>query len=130
MEIRNVNIIFSKNGNGFTTNKVSIPVPFIEELGFNLNDKQAIILKKNNEIIIRKKEKNMLLIKNQNVKWVSSKADYELENGVLLFEEDWNGELYRNGFDPKAEKDTNRYYRAIYEEVEPDEFEIIGFEEE
>ena len=84
----------------------------------------------------------MLLIKNQNVDYVSSKADYELEDGTLLFEEGWNGEIYRNG--RKDKKDTNKEYKPVYRfqvdnvdinnlEENSDEWlyetEIIGFEE-
>lgn len=71
----------------------------------------------------------MLKIKNENVNWVGYLADYELENGILLFDSDWNGEIYREGFDPKTKKNNGRYYRPVYKEVDEDEFEIIGFEE-
>lgn len=80
----------------------------------------------------------MLKIKEKNVK----NADYELEDGTLLFEMDWNTEIYRNGF--KDGKDTNCEYKPIYrfqieninldslEENSEDWYkatEIIGFEE-
>lgn len=85
----------------------------------------------------------MLLIKETSVKWVSSYADYKLENGVLLFDMDWNGEIYRNGFDSISEKETNIEYKPVYRfqidniDTESEEYEknsdyyneIIGFEE-
>ena len=87
---------------------------------------------------------NMLKIIDKHVKYVSSYADYKLENGVLLFGEDWNGEIYGNGFDEEKEKITGFEYKPVYRfEVEnidiskieenSDEWnfytEIIGFEE-
>ena len=97
-----------------------------------------------NKIIIKLKERmiDMLKIKERNVKYVNSIADYELEDGTLLFEEDWNGEIYRNGW--KDEKDTNKEYKPVYRfqldnvdlnnlEENSDEWnyesEIVGFEE-
>lgn len=113
-EIRNANIIFNKNGNGNTSTKITLPVPWIKEMNFNEDDKTAILEICENKIIIRKKERNMLLIKNENFERVGHKVDYELENGVLLYEIDWNGEIYRNGFDPINEKDTNKSYKPVY----------------
>lgn len=84
----------------------------------------------------------MIKIKNRNVKYVSSYADYELEDGTLLFNEDWNGEIYRNGW--KNNKDTNNIYKPVYrfelENINIDKLEensdawlkaveIVGFEE-
>lgn len=36
----------------------------------------------------------MITIKNQNVSVVGHPIDYELENGVLLHQTEWNGECY------------------------------------
>lgn len=54
METRKANIIFNKNGKGNVTYKITLPVPWIKKLGFKENDKLAIILLTENEIIIRK----------------------------------------------------------------------------
>lgn len=110
-EIRRARIIFTKNGQGATTTKLTLPVSWTKELGFNENQREAILEIIDNRITIRNAE-NILLIKEQNVKYVSSYADYELEDGTLLFEQDWNGELYRNGW--KDEKDTNYEYVPVY----------------
>lgn len=143
-EIRIANIIFSRNGNGFVTNKITLPVNWVKELGFNENDKKSFIEIFENRIIIRKVEKNMLLIKEQKVKHVSSYADYKLENGVLLFDEDWNGEIYRKGYDLANEKNTVYQYKPVrrfeLDKIDLDSIEensteweyaleIIGFEE-
>lgn len=53
-EIRNANIIFNKNGNGFLSTKIALPVPWIKELGFSEKDKSAIITIEDNKIIIEK----------------------------------------------------------------------------
>lgn len=51
---RKANIIFSKNGNGFTTTKITLPVPWVESLNLTPEDKEVIIELKNNEITIKK----------------------------------------------------------------------------
>lgn len=144
-EIRKANIILNKDGHGSDTSKISLPIKWIRELNFNINDKQAIIEIFEKKIIIRKKEINMLLIKEAPKKWGNSYADYELENGILLFDEDWNGEIYGNGYDPKNECETNTEYIPIYrfelDNINTDDLkensdewnkalEIIGFEEQ
>lgn len=86
----------------------------------------------------------MLKIKNNNFKKVGHIVDYELENGILLFGGDWNGEVYLTSWDEKNKKDTNCNYRPVYRYEEENidilnieenseewdkAFEIIGFEE-
>ena len=110
-ELRKINLITNLDGHGSLNYKISLPKKWIDELGFTKEDRQAIVEFDYNKIIIRK-VKNMLLIKSENVDYISSKADYELEDGTLLFEEDWNGEIYRNGW--KDEKDTNKEYKPVY----------------
>lgn len=111
-EFRKANILFNKTGRGATTTRLTMPVGWIKEMGFNDKDRQAIIEIDKNKIVIRKAKKNMLLVKNQHVKYVSSFADYELEDGTLLFDVDWNEEIYKNGL--KDEKDTNHEYKPVY----------------
>lgn len=61
-EIRNVNISFGKNGNGYASTRITLPVPWIKEMGFTEDDRNAVIEFNENEIIIRKKgEINMKL---------------------------------------------------------------------
>lgn len=67
MEKRNVNVSFGKNGNGFDTTRITLPVGWVKELGFSREDSSAIISFENNSIIIRKstekEEKEILLEK-------------------------------------------------------------------
>lgn len=51
---RKANIIFSKNGNGYTTTKITLPVPWIENLDLTPENKEVLLELKNNEIIIKK----------------------------------------------------------------------------
>ncbi len=55
--IRKANIIFNKNGNGFLSTKITLPVPWVKELNFSENDKTAIIKIEDNKIIIEKENK-------------------------------------------------------------------------
>lgn len=53
---REANIIFAKNGNGYTTTRITLPVPFIKKLGFTEKDRTALISIEDNKIIITKKK--------------------------------------------------------------------------
>jgi hypothetical protein len=72
---------------------------------------------------------SMLFIKTENPVSVGEMFDYELEDGTLLHNTEWNGEDYtiRNGNIPNR---TETVYTPVYEISETDEesFNIIGFE--
>lgn len=51
---RKANIIFGKNGNGYTTTKIALPVPWIEKINLTPENREVIIKLENNEIIIKK----------------------------------------------------------------------------
>lgn len=51
---RDTNLIFGKNGNGYVTTKITIPVTWAKELGFTEDDRKAKIQFKNNSIVIEK----------------------------------------------------------------------------
>ena len=56
----------------------------------------------------------MLLIKKYGGRYDYEDYDYELENGILLFSKDWNGEAYIRGFDPNSKEWNNDSFRAVY----------------
>ena len=68
----------------------------------------------------------MLNIKNEMVKVNGHWFDYELENGVLLHESEWNGEVYTVKTDC-----GEAVYRPVYSEEENNNggYDIIGFED-
>ena len=141
---------FKKNGGGYISG-CTIAFGSKEMKDLNLIDKDGNLKeieyaksKNENELIIKLKERmsNMIKIKERNIKYVNSIADYQLEDGTLLFEKDWNGEIYGNGF--KDNKHTNLEYKPVYRfqldnvdlnnlEENSDEWnyesEIVGFEE-
>jgi hypothetical protein len=49
-------------------------------------------------------------------------VDAFLENGDVLWNKDWNGEIYSN-------QETGKEYRPVYRQIDEDEFEVIGYEE-
>lgn len=55
-------------------------------------------------------------------------ADYELEDGTILWEQDWNGEVYSD--------DGSVRYRPVMKEIaweddgEPYQWDIVGFEKD
>lgn len=59
MEKRKANMIFNKNGRGFPTIKITLPVGWIREMGFTENDREAVIEFKDKEIKIKKEIKEM-----------------------------------------------------------------------
>ena len=66
----------------------------------------------------------MLEILDDNVLVNSHYFDYELEDGTLLHSSEWNGEVYT--VKNKAGSET-RYF-PVYNQIDDDEYEIIGFE--
>lgn len=67
----------------------------------------------------------MINIKNENVERTGHWFDYELEDGILLHNSEWNGENYtvqENGMEVE--------YRPIYADKpnENDGYDIVGFE--
>ena len=49
--VRVAKMIFSKNGNGFLTTKIAIPVPWIKEMNLTEDDRECILEFKDNQII-------------------------------------------------------------------------------
>lgn len=58
MEIRKSKILFGKNGNGYVTTRITLPVPWVRALHLSEENRDAVILFDNatKEIIIKKQE--------------------------------------------------------------------------
>lgn len=95
-EIRNVNVSFGKNGNGFTTTRITLPVPWIRKMGFTENNKEAIIEFDGKQIIIKNKEEKVM-------KRIDRDFNYEERKGEKI----WCVEAVSN--------DDNEYSIDIYE---------------
>ena len=54
MEKRKANVMFNKNGRGFTTTRITLPVPWIKDMGLNETDKEVIIEYEDEKITIKK----------------------------------------------------------------------------
>ena len=54
MEERKANIIFAKNGNGYVTNRITLPVPWVKELGITEEEREVKIILEDDKIIIEK----------------------------------------------------------------------------
>lgn len=144
MERRRINLSANKDGHGTIGYRTSLPTSWIKQMGFDFDNRNAIIEFDNNRIIIKKERINMLLIKNRDVKYDYERYDYELENGLLLNFSDWNGEAYIRAFDKELNQYNDTTFKAIYrfqedkidldslEENSPEWIkatEIVGFEE-
>lgn len=53
-ESREINISYGKNGNGFTSTRISIPVGWTKILGFSQDNRKAIVTLEQERIIIKK----------------------------------------------------------------------------
>ena len=62
----------------------------------------------------------MILIKNMNVYLNGELYSYELENGALLSEDNWNQECF--------ETESGDYYPIFSNEDEQGRYRLIGFE--
>ena len=86
----------------------------------------------------------MIKVKNVNVSFNGSIFDYELENGLLLHNNDWNLEIYSEALNSKTGEIIKNEYKPIYKYEEENidistleensaewnnALEIIGFEE-
>jgi hypothetical protein len=58
-EVRKANVMFNKNGQGFVTTRIALPVPFVKELGISEKNREVIIYLDYNKIVIEKGEKIM-----------------------------------------------------------------------
>ena len=54
-EKRDVKIMWAKTGNGSTTTRVTLPVPWVRQLGLTEDNRVATLELKDNQIIITKK---------------------------------------------------------------------------
>lgn len=59
VEIRTTKILFAKNGNGYTTTRITLPVPWVKEMGFNNADRTATLKFDGKKIIINKEDFKM-----------------------------------------------------------------------
>lgn len=56
--VRTAKMIFSKNGNGFLTTKIAIPVPWTKKMNLTEDNRECLLEFKDNNTIIIKKLKN------------------------------------------------------------------------
>ena len=56
MEKRKANILFNKNGKGFLTTRITLPVPWIKDMGLSQDDREVIIEYDNDKITIKKEK--------------------------------------------------------------------------
>ena len=66
----------------------------------------------------------MLEILDEQVLVNSHYFEYKLEDGTLLHLSEWNGECYT----VKNQDGSETRYFPIYNQIDDDEYEIIGFE--
>ncbi|MPL91658.1 hypothetical protein SDC9_37734 [bioreactor metagenome] len=55
-EKRELNISFSKSGNGYYTPRISLPATWIKEMGIDVENKKVLVTFKDGKIVIEKTE--------------------------------------------------------------------------
>ena len=58
-EERIAKVLFSKNGNGFRSTKITLPVPWVDEIGATAEDREVKISIDGKKIIIEKIENSL-----------------------------------------------------------------------
>ena len=56
MEKRKANILFNKNGKGFLTTRITLPVPWIKDMGLSQDDREVVIEYDDDKITIKKEK--------------------------------------------------------------------------
>lgn len=56
MEKRKANILFNKNGKGFLTTRITLPVPWVKDMGLSQDDREVVIEYDDNKITIKKEK--------------------------------------------------------------------------
>lgn len=116
MQITENKIIYNLSGTNQLCTRVSLTFSKLKEMGFTPQNKEALVGYEKDYIIIKKKPKKLL-------KMVSKG---KLENGVLLFDRDFDNiaNVYTNGVYEENLLFTNKIYKPFYLGVE-----LIGYEE-
>jgi len=98
VEIRTTKILFAKNGNGYTTTRITLPVPWVKEMGFDDADRTATLKFDGKKIIINKEDfkmegmikelKEELLGKEITLLDMDNKCEEILESPTSIYEGD------------------------------------------
>ena len=54
IESRDINIMFGKNGKGFTSTRITLPLPWLRQLGFDEQNRRAKLTLSEDKIIIER----------------------------------------------------------------------------
>lgn len=129
VEIRTTKILFAKNGNGYTTTRITLPVPWVKEMGFDDADRTAtlkfdgkkIIINKEDfkmEGIIEKREIMLAKLRNEHKDLIkeletivdSLEKQFMKENNGKTFDE-YQDEVFDDGFINGLENESVLYHK-------------------
>lgn len=130
VEIRTTKILFAKNGNGYTTTRITLPVPWVKEMGFDDADRTAtlkfdgkkIIINKEDfkmEGIIEKREIMLAKLRNEHKDLIkeletivdSLEKQFMKENNGKTFDE-YQDEVFDDGFINGWENESVLYHKV------------------
>lgn len=122
VEIRTTKILFAKNGNGYTTTRITLPVPWVKEMGFDDADRTATLKFDGKKIIINKEDFKMEeMIKELKEELLNKEMtlldlDNECERILNTDESIYEGDNLEGTLCPEGEG-TASYYKTLDGEV-------------
>ena len=135
VEIRTTKILFAKNGNGYTTTRITLPVPWVKEMGFDDADRTATLKFDGKKIIINKEDfkmeemikelKEELLDKEITLLDMDNKCEEILESPTSIYEGDNLNSALDGTLDMGEETESGCIcYRTMNEDEEVKEIAV------
>ena len=126
VEIRTTKILFAKNGNGYTTTRITLPVPWVKEMGFDDVNRTATLKFDGKKIIINKEDLKMegIILEKAYVQYGQKGIyDFTIENKYINFNSYEEAKEY---VEDNIEEDVEYYFYKTQEDVDNNEhFEVV-----
>lgn len=126
VEIRTTKILFAKNGNGYTTTRITLPVPWVKEMGFDDADRTATLKFDGKKIIINKEDFKMegIILEKAYVQYdQKGNYDFTIESKYTNFDSYEEAKEY---VEDNIEEDVEYYFYKTQEDVDNSEhFEVV-----
>ena len=126
IEIRTTKILFAKNGNGYTTTRITLPVPWVKEMGFDDVNRTATLKFDGKKIIINKEDLKMegIILEKAYVQYGQKGIyDFTIENKYINFNSYEEAKEY---VEDNIEEDVEYYFYKTQEDVDNNEhFEVV-----
>ena len=126
VEIRTTKILFAKNGNGYTTTRITLPVPWVKEMGFDDVNRTATLKFDGEKIIINKEDLKMegIILEKAYVQYGQKGIyDFTIESKYINFNSYEEAKEY---VEDNIEEDVEYYFYKTQEDADNNEyFEVV-----